>query len=357
MAQCIELRPVIFIFGTGIIPAGIAGRKKGRAFPGFLPFQKVFPLADNEKNTSAQTSGAGPLLVAFFTFVLWGVLPVYWKIFGAVPAPEVLGHRILWSFVFTFGLIVATGRLGDLKAAGKRIWLDKRKLAGLMIGSVLISMNWLTFIWAVNHDLVVESSLGYYINPLLNVLIGVTILRERLSLWQAVAVLLAFIGVAYLSFSHGSVPIVALILSGTMSVYGLVKKITGLSALIGMTLETAVSAPLALVYFIVLYSGGGGYPIGLTPVFLCLLGAGAVTSVPLVMFAYSLNRLPYSLMGIFQYIAPTLTLLLGVFVYGEAFTRAHMISFTFIWSALVLFTVAKTAPLVRLERGMLRRGK
>ena len=167
--------------------------------------------------------------------------------------------------------------------------------------------------------------------------------------------MLAFTGVAYLSYAHGSVPVVSLILAGTMSIYGLVKKITGLSALIGMTMETAVTAPVALVYFIVLYSGGGGYPVGFSPVFIALLGAGVITSVPLVMFAYSLNRLTYSLMGIIQYISPTLTLLLGVLVYGEPFTKTHLIAFIFIWSALALFTMAKTAPLARLERGILRR--
>ena len=312
-------------------------------------------MAVNDDHKEQKNAETGPLLVALFTFFLWGVLPVYWKIFGDVPALEVLGHRILWSFVFTLTLIIISGRWADLAASVKRIMADKRKLAGLLLGSVLISFNWLTFIWAVNHDLVVESSLGYYINPLLNVLIGVTVLRERLSLWQGAAVFLAFAGVAYLSYNHGSVPVVALILAGTMSIYGLVKKVTGLSALIGMTMETAITAPAALVYFIVLYSGGGGYPISFSPVFIALMGAGIVTSVPLVMFAYSLNRLTYSLMGIIQYIAPTLTLLLGVFVYNEPFTRAHLIAFAFIWSALILFTVAKTRPLVRLERGLLRR--
>lgn len=304
---------------------------------------------------NSNISTAGPLFMAIVTFVLWGVLPAYWKIFGDVPALEVLGHRVLWSFVFTLILIAVTGRLGELTETVRRLLKERKKLAGLVLASVLVSSNWLTFIWAVNHDLVVESSLGYYINPLLNVLIGVTVLRERLSLWQAGAVLLAFAGVLYLSLSHGSVPVVALILAGTMSVYGLVKKTTGLSALIGMTLETAVTAPAALFYFIVLYSGGQGYPISFSPVFTALLGAGVVTSTPLIMFAYSLNRLPYSLIGIIQFISPTLTLLMGVFIYGEPFTRAHLISFTFIWSALIIFTVARTAPMLRLERGVLRR--
>lgn len=306
-------------------------------------------------NEEPQNVESWPLMVAFLAFFLWGVLPVYWKLFGDVPAMEVLAHRILWSFVFTLFLIIVKGQLRDLSASIKNTVANKRKLGGLLLCSTLISCNWLTFIWAVNHDLVVESSLGYFINPLLNVLIGVTVLRERLSLWQAAAVLLAFAGVAYLSYSHGSIPLVALVLAGTMSIYGLVKKVTGLSALIGMTMETAIIAPVALVYFIVLYSGGGGYPIRLSPVFIALLGAGVVTSVPLVMYAHSLNHLTYSLIAIIQYIAPTITLLLGVFIYNEPFTRTHIIAFSFIWSALILFTAAKTRPLIRLERGLFKR--
>lgn len=224
----------------------------------------------------------------------------------------------------------------------------------MALGATLLSFNWLTYIWAVNHDRVVESSLGYYILPLLNVLIGVTVLRERLSLWQFLAVLLAAAGVLYLTIGYGSFPAVSLILAGTMAVYGLAKKAAGLSAVVGMTLETALIAPLALIFFISLYGRGGGYPIGPSPTFLLLVGAGVVTSVPLIMFAYSLNRLTLSLVGFIQYISPTLTLLLGVFAYGEPFTRAHLISFSLIWSGLILFAVSRTGPLVKLERQVSR---
>lgn len=293
--------------------------------------------------------------LAALAFVLWGILPAYWKSFNLVPAYEVLAHRIWWSFVFMVALVLLTGRAGSLINEVRGLAAHKRKLAGLALGATLISLNWLTYIWAVNNDRVVESSLGYYINPLLNVLIGVTVLRERLSLWQFLAVLLAAAGVLYLTVNYGEFPAVSLILAGTMSAYGLTKKITGLSAVVGMTLETALIAPIALIFFIVIYSSGNGYPIGLNPTFLLLAGAGIVTSVPLLMFAFSINRLPLTVMGIIQYIAPTLTLLLGIFVYNEPFTKAHLISFGFIWGGLILFTIARAAPLVRLERRLSRK--
>jgi len=293
--------------------------------------------------------------LATLAFVLWGILPVYWKCFSQVPAYEVLAHRIWWSFVFMVALVLITGRTRTLADEVRGLVAQKRRLAGLALGATLISFNWLTYIWAVNNDRVVESSLGYYINPLLNVLIGVTILRERLSLWQFLAVLLAAVGVLYLTVNYGSFPAVALILAGTMSVYGLTKKVTGLSAVVGITLETALIAPLALIFFITLYTSGNGYPAGFNPTFLLLVGAGIVTSVPLIMFAFSLNQLSLTVMGVIQYVSPTLTLCLGVFVFNEPFTRTHLISFGFIWGGLILFTIARTPPLVQLERHISRR--
>lgn len=295
-------------------------------------------------------SKAAATTLAAFTFVLWGLLPVYWKCFSQVPAYEVLAHRIWWSFVFMAALVLVTGRRKELAGQVRELLAHKRKLAGMALAAILLSCNWLTYIWAVNHDRVVESSLGYYILPLLNVLIGVTVLRERLSLWQFLAVLLAAAGVLYLTVGYGSFPAVSLILAGTMAIYGLAKKVTGLAAVVGMTLETALIAPLALIFLIGLYSRGGGYPIGPSPTFLLLVGAGVVTSVPLIIFAFTLNRLSLTVMGLVQYISPTLTLLLGVLAYGEPFTRVHLISFSLIWGGLILFTISRTPPLARLER-------
>lgn len=290
------------------------------------------------------------LFICIGTFVFWGLMPIYWKALHMVTPYEILGHRVLWSFVFMTALVAATGRMKGLLADAAQLVKSYKRAGCLILGAILISANWGVFIWAVAIGRVVETSLGYYINPLLNVLVGVTILRERLSMWQFIAVLLAAMGVIYQTVNFGSFPWVAIFLAGSMVSYSLCKKGAGLSAISGMTLETAISAPVALFFFIKLYSGGGGYPIGPDPVFLMLIGAGVVTAVPLIMFAYCLSRLPLSVIGIVQYLAPTLTLLLGVFAYGEAFTRTHLISFTGIWSALVLFAVAKSGPMVRLER-------
>ncbi len=191
--------------------------------------------------------------------------------------------------------------------------------------------------------------MGYYINPLVNVLIGVTVLRERLSLWRFVAVILAVAGVMNLTLHFGSPPWVALFLAVSMALYSLCKKVTGLTAISGMTVETALLAPFAAAFLLYLYSKGQGHPPGpdLTGVFLIM--AGAVTAIPLLLFAHSLNRLSMTVMGFLQYISPTITLILGIFLYGEEFTPAHRVAFAFIWAAIVLFTLARTAPLAAVE--------
>jgi len=296
----------------------------------------------------------GALATAIMAYVLWGILPVYWKFFGAVPAYEVLAQRIFWSFFFMVVLVLVTGRARGLLGEIKLVAANRRKLICLFIGALLISCNWLTYIWAVNHDRVVESSLGYYISPLLQVLMGVAIFRERLSLWQFLAVVLAAVGVIYLTVHYGSFPTVAVILASTITAYGYCKKVTGLTAINGMTMETAVTAPLAAVFLGFLYSRGQLYPVGLTPTFLLLMGTGVITAIPLIMFAHSINRLQLTLLGIIQYISPTLTLLLGVFAYSEAFSRVHLIAFAFIWSGCALFTAARTEPMAKLERLMSR---
>ena len=297
-----------------------------------------------------KTLNTGALVMAVAAYILWGILPIYWKLLGAVSAYEVLAHRIFWSFFFMLGLVLATGRTKGLLDEVRMVASNRKKLIHLFIGSVLISFNWLTYIWAVNHDRVVESSLGYYICPLLQVLTGVVIFRERLSLWQFLAVVLAVIGVTYLTVNYGSFPTVAVILALTFTVYGYCKKVTGLTAINGMTMETAITAPLAGIFLIYFHSQGQGYPLSLSPTFLLLMGTGVITAVPLIMFAHCINRLPLTVIGIIQYVSPTLTLLLGVFAYKEAFSSVHLIAFIFIWSGCALFTAARTTPMAKLER-------
>jgi len=285
-----------------------------------------------------------PLLVAVLTYGLWGLLPVYWKLLAPVPAVEVLAHRIFWSFLFLCILIATVGRWKNLTAEARALLANRKRTLCLLAGAIFLSLNWLIFIWAVNHDRVVESGLGYYIHPLLNVLVGVAFFGERLSMRQLLAVLLAAAGVFYLTVNYGSVPFVALSLAASITLYGVFKKITGLSALGGLTLETALLFPPAVLYFLVIYANGSAYPIAPTPTFFFLAGAGVVTAVPLLCFAYSLKHLPLSLIGLISYISPSVTLILGVFVYREPFTSVHLISFILIWVGLGLFSAAKRLP-------------
>lgn len=286
------------------------------------------------------TETTAAVLVAVFTYGLWGVLPVYWKLFGGLPAYEVLAHRVVWSFVFLVLLVLATGRARGLTGEVRQLLGRRRRLLYLLAAAVLVSLNWLTFIWAVNHDLVVECGLGYYICPIFNVLAGVVILRERLSGWQWAAVFLTALGVLVLALHHGSFPAVAFVLASSFALYSLCKKMVGLTAVNGLTLETGLISPAALGFLLYFSHNGQALPPSLSPTFLLLMGAGLITSVPLVMFAYSVNRLPLSTIGLIQYLSPTLTVLLGVLVYGEPFTRAHLVSFGLIWAGLAVFSLA-----------------
>ncbi|UQZ88064.1 EamA family transporter RarD [Deltaproteobacteria bacterium Smac51] len=294
------------------------------------------------------------LLLGTSSFLIWGLLPIYWKTLGVVPAYEILANRVFWSFIFMIVVLVAAGKVLALKLEVKQLLACRKKIFCVIMGAILISANWFVFIWAVNDGRMVETSLGYYINPLINVLIGVTILRERLSLWQFLAVLLATAGVVKLTLNFGSLPWVALFLACSMGTYSLCKKVTGLSAISGLSIETALTAPLAGFFLIYIHSQGQGYPFGADLTTVLLIGAGVVTATPLLLFAHSLNHLSMTVMGFLQYISPTLTLILGIFVYGEDFTPTHRIAFSFIWAAVILFTVSRTAPMVAIERGISR---
>ena len=308
-------------------------------------------MSDGQIKPSPRRDGFVP---GIMSFVLWGFLPVYWKFLGAVPALQILAHRIFWSFVFLVILVAVTGRFQQLRQEAKSLAVNRKRRLGVFLAAGFITFNWGLFIWAVNDGRLVETSLGYYINPLVNVLVGVTVLRERLSLWQFLAVILAAVGVVYLTVDYGSLPWVALSLATSMTLYSLCKKVAGLTAITGLLIETTILAPLAALYFILIYSQGQGYPPGLNPTFILLIGAGVTTAVPLLLFAHALNRLSLTVMGIIQYLSPTLTLMLGVVVYGEAFTRPFQVAFGFTWAALILFTTARLPFMVKLENGLLK---
>jgi chloramphenicol-sensitive protein RarD len=268
-------------------------------------------------------------------FLFWGLSPIYWKALGAVPASEVLAHRIVWSMVLLVAMLVARRRGRELLAAVRR----PRTLGTLVVTTALIAVNWYVYIWAMAAERVLEASLGYFINPLVNVLLGVVFLRERLSRPQAAAVALAGIGVAVLTLEVGRVPWVALILAGSFGVYGLLRKTVDAGPQVGLAVETALLTPLTLLWLGRLHAGGGGaFAGGGLATDLLLVGAGAVTVVPLVWFTQGARLLPLSALGLIQYLAPSIQFLLAVLVYREPFTATHLAAFAVIWAGLAVFT-------------------
>lgn len=295
---------------------------------------------DPAKNTSSLLSGAGSsshqgALAAFFAFVLWGILPVFWKGLASVDSLEILCHRILWSFVAVAPFMLFRGRLGLL--AG--LMRSRRTFFGLLFCGFLLAGNWFLYIWAITSDKVVEASLGYYITPLVNILFGVVFFREKTSALVKLAVGLAAVGVLYRMLALGALPYVPLGLAFSFGLYGLLRKILVVEALPGLFVETLAVLPLALGYLVRQASlGNSAFFRGDYVIDALLVCAGLITAVPLLCFAYGARRIRLTTLGILQYLTPTCVLLLGVLVYDEAFTLSALICFVLIWSALALYT-------------------
>ncbi|MFC7786949.1 MULTISPECIES: EamA family transporter RarD [unclassified Rossellomorea] len=277
-----------------------------------------------------------------FSYFLWGILPIYWKWLNHVSADEILANRIFWSFWFMLLFLVVSKRWKDFQAYIKTSLTKKKQLFALLLASLLISTNWFIYIWAVNTNQMVEASLGYYINPLVSVLLGVFILKESLSRAQMVSFGLAAIGVLILTISYGDFPWIAIGLAFSFGLYGLAKKLIQVESSIGLTLETMTIAPLSLLYLGYMFNEGS---LSLFHVSLgtdlLLMGAGAATAIPLLFFSKGAQQIPLYMVGFLQYIAPTITLILGIWVYNETFSFTHLISFTFIWLALTIFTASR----------------
>lgn len=275
-------------------------------------------------------------------YVLWGILPVYWKALELVSSFEILSSRFMWSCVFVFLLIIFQKKWPLFTKEVKQVFSNVKTGAAMVAAGITISFNWGTFIWAVNNGHIVETSMGYYINPLVSILFAVVFLRERLDKMQLAAITCAFIGVASMVYSFGKIPWVSLTLAFTFALYGLLKKILPVSALTSIMLETLLITPLALVYEYSLWQQGVSfYASGNLQVIMMLTGAGVVTAIPLLLFTAGARLLPLKIIGFLQYISPTLTLLIGVFVYNEAFTASHLLAFGWIWAALLLFIVSQ----------------
>lgn len=296
------------------------------------------------------------VLWAIAAYIMWGFLPLYWKIIDHVSSIEILVSRIVWAFVLTFLLIMLmkNGRL--LKQDIQNLWKSQREFWSLFAASIIISMNWFIYIWGVNHGFLIEASLGYYINPLISVLLGLFFLKEKLSKMQQVAFLLAVIGVLILTISYGRFPWLSFALAISFAVYGLLKKQVKLDALRGMAIETFFIVPFALGYFAWLFISNQAVFLhaGIKTDILLIL-TGAATALPLIFFAKGVQRLPLYLAGFLQYIAPTIMLFLGVIIYEETFGKIDLLSFAFIWAALILFTVSKVVDVLKLKKAVHKR--
>lgn len=275
------------------------------------------------------------VIYAGSAFLIWGLGPIYWKALGAVPPLEIIVHRVVWAFILLLTTIVI-GRFWDEFISALK---DLRILLTLFLTSVILAGNWLLYVWAINNNYILQGSLGYYINPLVNVVFGVLFLKERLRPAQIAAVLLAGLGVVYLTFSYGEFPRIALALASSFGLYGLIRKVAPVGALVGLTVETMLLTTPAAVYLIYLGAKGkASFLCGNLSLDLLLLGTSVLTAVPLTLFTAGARRINLSTVGLLQYIAPTGIFLLAVFHYHEPFSKAQVWTFIMIWTALVIYS-------------------
>lgn len=276
------------------------------------------------------------ILCAFGAYFIWGLFPIYWKLLKHVPAIQLIGHRIVWSFVLLGLFLLITRKWKNLLVAAS----DTKILGIYFIAAVLVGFNWFIYVWAVNSGFILDASLGYFINPLFSVLLGVVFLHERLRLFQWVSVGLAASGVIYLAIAYGRPPWIALGLTATFGFYGLVKKTAPLSSIYGLTLESGI---LFLPGFLFLayqdWVGRGAFLHTGLGFDLLMAGAGLVTTIPLIMFTLAAQQIPLTTVGVMHYITPTCQFLLGVLVYGEALSKLRALGFGIVWVALVVFFV------------------
>lgn len=275
-------------------------------------------------------------------YVFWGFMPIYWKLLDHVSSDEILSGRVIWSFIFTLLLVIVGRNFKQLMMDLKELWGNQKDFWSLVIASYLITGNWFTYIYAVNAGYIVQTSLGYYINPLLSVVLGIVFFKEKLSKAQQLAVVIAAAGVLILTISYGEIPWIAFTLAITFALYGLIKKSLKINASRGLTIETFFVLPVALIYFgyLVATDKAMFFSSDLSTVILLIL-TGVATAVPLIFFAKGTKTMPLYMSGFIQYIAPTIMLLVGIFMYDEQFSKIEFLSFSFIWCALILFTISK----------------
>jgi chloramphenicol-sensitive protein RarD len=275
-------------------------------------------------------------LAAFVAFIIWGLSPIYWKLVASVPVLEILGLRLIWAIPFLLIVLLIRNDFSALK----KFWHSPWKYKAYLLSPFLLATNWLIWIWSVNNGYVVDASLGYFINPLINVAMGVLFLNEHLRRVQWASLSLALAGVLYLTFNYGQFPWIAFVLAGTFALYGFIRKTAALGPFNGLTIE--VSVLLIPTFFLFVYLNRTttlSLPDLSLEMHALLSITGLMTVIPLTVFVYGARKIPYSTLGFIQYIAPTLQFLLGVFVYNEAFNLDKLIGFSFIWLALILYSL------------------
>jgi chloramphenicol-sensitive protein RarD len=276
------------------------------------------------------------VLYGLGAYLLWGILPIYWKMLHQVPALEIVAQRVLWSTIILSVLLIATHRLGHTFTALR----SGRTLAAVAAASVFLATNWLVYVWAVNAGRVVDTSLGYFMNPLVNVLLGVLFFKERLRPWQWVSIAVAATGVTWLTVQYGSLPWIGLTLAFTFGFYGLLKKLSRLDAMEGLSAEMGLLLAPMLVLLVVPYVMPSGNPVALDSFALVLLMLSGVATVgPLLLFGAAARSIPLTVLGLLQYIAPTMQFLLGVLVFHEPFSFQLLVGFVLIWIALAIYTM------------------
>jgi len=285
------------------------------------------------------------ILYLLAAYLIWGTMPLYWHLLSEITPQEIVSHRILWSAVFMLILSVAV-----FKTDFRSILKNRKKMLYLLCTSALITVNWALYIWAVANEHIVDASLGYYINPFINVILGVCFLKERLSKIQLIAIAFAFFGVTYLTISYGTFPFVAIILASTFALYAFLRKKAQVEAMPALTVETAIALPIALGFLVMTFINHTNSfqmdgiaknqdAIHYVSVLLLLMLAGPITSIPLYLFGKAAETVSMTTLGFFQYLSPTLQLLIGVFLFGEPFTPAHIVCFCTIWTGVGIYSV------------------
>jgi len=276
------------------------------------------------------------ILYAVSAYLIWGTMPLYWFLLSSISSYEIVAHRILWSAVFMIILSVAV-----FKTDFRSILRSRKKILYLLSTSALITLNWALYIWAVAHGHIVDASLGYYINPFINVILGVCFLKERLSKIQITAIVFAFFGVTYFTFSYGSFPFISIILASTFAFYALLRKKANIEAMPALTVETALAMPVALGFLIMTFCTDAACHVSACHIstWLLLMLAGPITAIPLYFFGKAAETVSMTTLGFVQYLSPTLQLLIGILLFKETFSNAHLVCFSAIWIGLTFYTV------------------